>query len=38
MSKLCLGNYYQLIHKANIHMANTNLYKDIVKMHMPKLL
>jgi hypothetical protein len=38
MGKLCLKNYYQLIHKANIHLVNTNLYKDVVKIHMPKLL
>jgi hypothetical protein len=38
MGKLCLINYYQLIHKANIHLVNTNLYKDVVNIHMPKLL
>jgi hypothetical protein len=38
MGKLCLKNYYQLIHKANIHLVNSDLYKDVVKIHMPKLL
>lgn len=38
MGRLCLNNYYRLIHKANIHLANTNLYKDVVRVHMPRLL
>jgi hypothetical protein len=38
MGNLCLKNYYQLIHKANIHLVNSDLYKDVVKIHMPKLL
>jgi hypothetical protein len=38
MAELCLLNYYHLIHKANIHFSSTNFYKDLVRVHLPKLL
>lgn len=38
MRKMSLENYYKVIKKANLHLANANFYKAIVKVHMPLLL